>query len=40
MPQTQFIISVMALKMSADTYFVFDAGLFNVCGSTGVPLEI
>jgi len=38
--QPQFIISVMALKMSADTCFVFDGGLCNVCGNTGVPLEI
>jgi len=40
MPQPQFIISVVALKMSADTYFVFDPGLCNVCSSTGLPLEI
>jgi len=30
----------MALTMSANTYFVFDAGLCSLCGSTVVPLEI
>jgi hypothetical protein len=40
MPQPQFIIYVLALKMSADIYLVYDAGLCSVWGGTGLPLEI